>query len=242
MPNIPNSDHPEGFTKLDNRGINEPGISFRATGLWAYVRSKPPGWKICFTQLSEAKTEGRDAIRTALDELIQSRLVIKRPIRNRGQFAGISYDFYDFPLTEKPDTAQPDTAQPDTENPRQVNTKQSITEGLLNTEAASKGDDFEQWLRSRLSDRQDIRNLDRLIAHIINQGESSPEWQNYAAETQNDLSTYESLYEELTHVRRPESENTEDRDSDRGLSEVLKEDPAREHEAALCEVSITLVA
>lgn len=211
MPNITNKSHPEGFTVCDNRGLRHPDISFKATGLWAYVKSQPPDWEICIEHLAHQKRDGRDAIYSALEELIEVGLVMKRRNRVNGRFAGISYDFYDYPqtngrkplspFTAKPDTAKPDTEKPDTENPPLINTANPInTNCLLSTNSSKQDESFEQWLEKRIAQRTDVRSPTKLIRYILDQGESSPEWQEWRREAQKDLSLYESLYEELTHV------------------------------------------
>jgi hypothetical protein len=62
---------PASFTVIPNRILRDDHLSYRARGLLAYLLSQPPDWKISSRRLMVATTEGRDAIRTALRELIQ---------------------------------------------------------------------------------------------------------------------------------------------------------------------------
>ena len=57
------------FTQIENATLRDAGLSFRATGLHAYLLSLPTGSRIDSTTLSERKKEGRDAIRSAYREL-----------------------------------------------------------------------------------------------------------------------------------------------------------------------------
>lgn len=63
--------HPKtrNFTQLENAMLRDERLSFRATGLLAYLLSLPQGSAIDSTTLSGRKREGRDAIRSAYREL-----------------------------------------------------------------------------------------------------------------------------------------------------------------------------
>lgn len=63
--------HDREFTVLPNATIRDPELSFRATGLLAYMVSLPNGAKVDSLSLSQRKKEGRDAVRTAFTELVR---------------------------------------------------------------------------------------------------------------------------------------------------------------------------
>lgn len=205
MANIRNKAHPKGFTVLDNRGLNCPDISFRATGLWAYVKSKPDDWEITVAHLAEQKTEGRDAIYKAIAELVKAGLVVKEHCRNGGKFGEHRYDFYDYPqispLPEKPDTAKPDTAKPDTVNPLQVNTKNPLKTEIrsntdLNKQQTEDEREFEEWLKSKFENDPSVRSPTALIKHIVAKGKDCPEYREWQSEINPDpvdLSLYAHL-------------------------------------------------
>lgn len=207
MANIRNRTHPQGYTVLDNRGLNCPDISFRATGLWAYVKSKPPNWEININHLSQQKSEGRDAIRKALNELRDAGLVRMIHHRRLGQFDRTTYDFYDSPQgfpphTEKPDTEKPDTGKPDTGNPSHSNYCNPINTDLAITDGSKQGQDeqYYQWLIREVSDRPDVKHPEKLALYILNQGDKAPEWEKWHTEAHGNDDIYESIIQELTHV------------------------------------------
>lgn len=202
MANIRNRTHPKGFTILDNRGLTCPGLSFRATGLWAYIKSKPDDWEVSVSYLAEQKSEGRDAIYKAIAELIEVGLVVKTQSRVGGRFGNFSYDFYDFPqsspLPEKPYPAKPYPAKPLPENPQQVNTDLPNTD-LLNTDPinySERDEDFEAWLREKLKTDPNVRSVDAVAAHVLKKGRAAPEYQEYLARNQSE-SLIDSVLEEL---------------------------------------------
>ena len=80
------------FTILDNAALYDERLSFRARGILAYLLSKPPEWRTNARQLAAATTgEGRDAIRTALNELEAVGYLVRQQTRNeRGQWVTLT--------------------------------------------------------------------------------------------------------------------------------------------------------
>jgi len=75
------------FTILPNRVIRDDSLSYRARGLLCYLLSQPPDWEISSARLSIESGEGRDAIRTALRELIMvGYLELAKAQDNRGHW------------------------------------------------------------------------------------------------------------------------------------------------------------
>jgi len=70
------------FTILPNEALRDDCLSFRATGLLAYLLSLPDGAAIDSLSLSRRKKEGRDAIRTAFAELENAGYVRRSKERN----------------------------------------------------------------------------------------------------------------------------------------------------------------
>ncbi len=58
------------FTIIPNRVLRDDAVSYRARGLLVYLLSQPPGWHISSARLAISTGEGRDAVRTALRELM----------------------------------------------------------------------------------------------------------------------------------------------------------------------------
>ncbi|QKY79987.1 helix-turn-helix DNA binding domain protein [Gordonia phage Clawz] len=71
-----------GFTIIDNSLLNDKAMSFRARGVLAYLLSKPTGWKVSAERLSSEAKEGRDAMRTALNEIEAAGYLVRRRWRD----------------------------------------------------------------------------------------------------------------------------------------------------------------
>jgi hypothetical protein len=68
---IERSVHAQGFVVVGNDEARDSRLSFRARGLHHYLLSLPPGWRVTTAQLGKDNPEGREAIRTALNELVK---------------------------------------------------------------------------------------------------------------------------------------------------------------------------
>lgn len=71
-----------GFTIIDNSLLNDKLLSFRARGVLAYLLSKPTGWKVSAERLATEAKEGRDAMRTALNEIEAAGYLVRRRWRD----------------------------------------------------------------------------------------------------------------------------------------------------------------
>lgn len=71
-----------GYTVIPNGLLPEGKVSARAWGLYAYLLSRPPGWEVRTSQLGTVFSEGRDAIYTALKQLVSVGLMSLESYRN----------------------------------------------------------------------------------------------------------------------------------------------------------------
>ena len=88
------------YTVVDNTFIKDKSLSMKAKGLFTYILSLPDDWQIYKTELTEHFSDGKDAIRTAMNELVEhGYLVTKRLKDEKGRFAGYVYEVHEIPLT-----------------------------------------------------------------------------------------------------------------------------------------------
>ncbi len=102
-----------GFTTIPNEIINNPFLSLKAKGLWAYLNSKPDNWNFSVNGVKNQNKEGREAISSGMQELESARLLLRVPSKTQGgQFAGYDYHIYDYPCDSKTDNVKPVNGKP----------------------------------------------------------------------------------------------------------------------------------
>ena len=118
------------FTIINNTGLKNSGLSFKARGLLAYMLSLPDDWVFYETELVKRTPEGRDSIRSGLKELEDAGHLIRKVGRNdRGRFKSVDWYLYEepqpieTPKTENPTSGKPITDKPTSGNPPLLSTK-----------------------------------------------------------------------------------------------------------------------
>lgn len=115
------------YTVIRNDVIRDSRLSFRARGLLIAILSRPDNWTVRSSQLAAETTEGRDAIRTALNELQNcGYLKMERVRLENGQFTTIQV-VYDAPFEPH------EVPQPEPENQASV-FQASLEVTRINTE------------------------------------------------------------------------------------------------------------
>lgn len=91
--------NPRGWTSIPNAALENETLSFRARGLLAYLLSRPDGWETDSERLARAGKEGREAVRTALNELVGAGYLVRRKSQGeRGRWRTDTF-VYDEPVT-----------------------------------------------------------------------------------------------------------------------------------------------
>lgn len=111
------------FTIIPNSIIDNPNLSFRAKGIYTYLRSKPDSWEFKVDNIAKVSMEGRDAVRAGIKELENAGYLEK--VANKqgnGKFSGWIWIVYETPIISESDglTENPfvrETSNGTTENP-----------------------------------------------------------------------------------------------------------------------------
>lgn len=100
---VHNKENP--YVQLSKESLWDANISLRAVGLWARCMSRRDTWTFHLNELIKGCKEGRDAVQTAMNELIKNRYVarIEYHHRENGKFVGggVQYIFFEYKATEE---------------------------------------------------------------------------------------------------------------------------------------------
>ena len=127
-------DQETDYTIVSNHILRDNTLSWRARGLFVYILSKPETWKVYSKDLVNQATEGRDAMRKAMAELIKAGYIEKHQINQNGTFGNVVYKVYQIPLTEKPLTEKPLTENQSTYKVKNKSNTELINKKEINKE------------------------------------------------------------------------------------------------------------
>lgn len=100
------------YTVISNAAINDARLSFRARGVLVWLLAKPDDWTTSAEALASQATEGRDAVRSAMRELVNAGYLIRDKHRGPGGTWVSCLTIYEEPQVT------PETGNPPSDNQR----------------------------------------------------------------------------------------------------------------------------
>lgn len=132
------ADKTENFTIVSNEAPRRNDMSARAKGIYFYLMTLPKNWEIHKSELYTHFIEGRDALDTAFQELIDKGYIKQEVRREKGKFVSFSYTVFEESITGKPVTGKPEVVLPIMENPQLLSTDSSLSTDSLSTDNKSR--------------------------------------------------------------------------------------------------------
>lgn len=87
------------YVTIDKSGVDDPNLSWAATGLLTYLIGRPGNWKINITHLSSVKTCKETATKSALKELREANYCHYFVVRKNGKISETFYLVFEVPTT-----------------------------------------------------------------------------------------------------------------------------------------------
>lgn len=148
------------FGSAPNDLLNNPNVSFKAKGLYAFMNSKPEDWDFSVQSIATQNKEGRDSISAAIKELESTGYLTRKKHKDAlGQFH-IEYILLETPDFGKPDDGKPDDGNSDDgKHPQQYKKDHTKKENTKKEDNTSKHD-FGEWseaMRVWINYRKNIR-------------------------------------------------------------------------------------
>ena len=89
------------FGAVPNDLLNDPEISFKAKGLYAYLNSKPDNWDFSVEGIASQVKDGVDSVRTGIHELEKSGYLKRVKHQNEKGFWEVDYMLFEEPVDEE---------------------------------------------------------------------------------------------------------------------------------------------
>lgn len=98
----------KNYTVINNVGLRDDRLSWKARGLLSYMLSLPDDWIFRDLELTNHAPDGKESTKKGLKELEQYGYLVKQQSRGeRGKFATNDWLLYEVPLTDLPLTENP---------------------------------------------------------------------------------------------------------------------------------------
>ena len=117
------------YTVMSNHHLRNHNLSLKAKGLLSQMLSLPEEWDYTLEGLAKLNGDGKDSIRSAVQELEKTGYIQRRRTKDEnGKFGGNEYVIYEQPVAAAPSSdfptmEKPTLEKPSLENPTQLNTK-----------------------------------------------------------------------------------------------------------------------
>ena len=139
------------YTTICNRIFKDKRLSLKAKGLLAMLLSLSDHWDLSISGLEVILKEGKDSIRTTINELIKNGYIIReREKDKKGIFIGIKYIVFEHPSLDNPTLDNPTQVSNNLSNYQfnKANSKNQFFDEVMNFKDYSKTmltDFFEYW-------------------------------------------------------------------------------------------------
>lgn len=101
------------FVQIDKTMLSDENISWKAKGILSYLLSKPDGWVTYITDIEKRSADGRDSVRSGIQELEDAGYIMRKRIREKGQFKGWEYEVYEVPDIGKTENGKTENGKAD---------------------------------------------------------------------------------------------------------------------------------
>jgi len=85
------------YTRLGHATINDERLSYKAIGIHTYLMSKPDDWQANEADITARHSEGKSAVRSGVQELIQYGYMARVQLRKDKKIVGWRLDVYESP-------------------------------------------------------------------------------------------------------------------------------------------------
>lgn len=123
----------KNYTVLDNTFIKDTRLSWKAKGLMTYLLSLPDDWTIHLSEIEQHATDGKSALRSAINELKEFGYLKAEQKRENNRFAEMVYI-----IIENPDSPYTDFQQTENLQTENLNSENQTLQNTNNDKVLNK--------------------------------------------------------------------------------------------------------
>lgn len=157
------------FTQVANQVLNDPSLSFKAKGIYAYLYSKPEGWDFAIERIAKDSTEGERAVRSGIHELEEQGYLY----RERQPSGRVVYLLKNKMQTIAPLLKQQEGEKPPLQNAPLPKTQGAVSAGVSNKEVKEIKSSSKKELTPKFS--PEVYGMVDLLTGLIKR--NNPDWQ-----------------------------------------------------------------
>lgn len=158
------------FSSIPNGIILDEKLSAKAKGILVYFLCRPDGWKFYASEIVRHFADGKDSIRSGINELCEKGyLKVFRTRNEQGYFTGWVYDILLDEDGEKPENGKPENGKPDFGDAATNNTDYKSNTDINKTDCKKE----EKYIKKKSSEDLPMEGLEEVVSNNSKPSKSS---------------------------------------------------------------------
>ena len=155
----------KNYTVLDNTFIKDTRLSWKAKGLMTYLLSLPDDWTIHLSEIEQHATDGKSALRSAINELKEFGYLKAEQKRENNRFAEMVYIIIENPDSPLTDFQQTENLQTENLNSENQTLQNTNNDKVLNEQ--NTNDNIPKQKKSKLGTYLNVLLTDAELLKLI---------------------------------------------------------------------------
>ena len=155
----------KNYTVIDNTFIKDTRLSWKAKGLMTYLLSLPDDWTIHLSEIEQHATDGKSALRSAINELKEFGYLKAEQKRENNRFAEMVYIIIENPDSPLTDFQQTENLQTENLNSENQTLQNTNNDKVLNEQ--NTNDNIPKQKKSKLGTYLNVLLTDAELLKLI---------------------------------------------------------------------------
>ena len=157
----------KNYTVLDNTFIKDTRLSWKAKGLMTYLLSLPDDWTIHLSEIEKHASDGKSALRSAINELKEFGYLKAEQKRENNRFAEMVYIIIENPDSPLTDFQQTENLQTENLNSENQTLQNTNNDKVLNEQ--NTNDNIPKQKKNKLGNYKNVLLTNEEIQKLYNQ-------------------------------------------------------------------------